>query len=102
MKKGIVFLGAMFALVFLSSCTTVGVVTPKAFPGADKIFSVNDEGTVNIKGVDLKSEPTHWLYVQCEHWAGCYMRCQGPIGTCKEVANKSELEISHTASVNGP
>lgn len=118
MKKGMVLLGTMIALFFLNSCASgdaccntkekpvkhiiipEGAVIPQTFPGADKIFNVNSAGTVEVIGNDTKSQPMHWLFVSCEHWSGCYMRCQGPKKTCESIATKSDLKVSHIDSNN--
>ncbi|MZH06062.1 MAG: hypothetical protein F3743_11835 [Nitrospinae bacterium] len=97
MNKGMVLLGTLLVLFFLTSCTT-GTVVPKAFPGSAEMFKVNDLGTVEVKGHDLNNQPMHWVFVDCPHWSGCYMRCQGPQKTCASIATKSDLKVSHINS----
>ena len=98
MNKGIVLLGAISALFLFTSCASNHAGVPKAFPGSPEIFNVNNEGTVEVKVDNLKNQPIHWVFVNCNHWSGCYMRCQGPIKTCKSIAKKSSLDISHILS----
>ena len=98
MNKGIVLLGTILALVLFTSCASNHAAIPKAFPGSPEIFNVNNEGTVEVKVDNLKNQPIHWVFVNCNHWSGCYMRCQGPAKTCKSIATKSGLKISHTLS----
>lgn len=95
MNKGIVLLGTIFALFFLTSCASDGTVVPKAFPGSAELFKVNDEGTVQVKGYDMKDQSIHWVFVSCDYWSGCYMRCQGPANTCKDIAKKSDLDVAY-------
>ena len=95
MNKGTVLLEAMFALFFLTSCASNGTVVAKAFPGSAEIFKVTDEGTVEVKGDDMKDQSVHWVFVECDYWSGCYMRCQGPIKTCKSIVTKSGLDIAY-------
>ena len=95
MNKGIVLLGAISALFIFTSCASNHAAIPKAFPGSPEIFNVNNEGTVEVKVGNLKNQPIHWVFVNCNHWSGCYMRCQGPAKTCKSIAKKSGLKISH-------
>ena len=95
MNKGIVLLGAICALFLFTSCASNHAAVPKAFPGSPEIFNVNNEGTVEVKIDNLKNQPIHWVFVNCNHWSGCYMRCQGPAKTCKSIAKKSGLKISH-------
>tara|TARA_B100001123_G_C14789645_1_gene819890 strand:+ start:179 stop:481 length:303 start_codon:yes stop_codon:yes gene_type:complete len=95
MNKGIVFLG--FILVFLlTSCASYSPAVPRHFEGSSKMFELSSNGTVKVKIGDLKNQPVHWIFVRCAHWSGCYMQCQGPVITCKSIAKKSGLEISHT------
>ena len=93
MKKVMVLLKAMLILLFLTSCASQGTTVPKAFIGSAKIFQVDDTGTVKVKGYNLKYEPTHWAFVHCDYWSGCYMRCQGPKKICKSIAEKSDLKV---------
>ena len=96
MNKGIVLIGAISALLIFTSCASNHAAVPKAFPGSPEIFKVNNKGTVEVKGDNLKNQPMHWVFVNCNHWSGCYMRCQGRAKTCKSIAKKSGLKISHT------
>jgi hypothetical protein len=98
MNKGTVLLGAMLALFFSTSCASNKTVVPKEFPGSAEIFKVNDEGTLEVKGYDMKDQSVHWVFVECDYWSGCYIRCQGPVKNCKSIATKSELKISHIQS----
>jgi len=93
MNKGMVFLGTIFVLFFLTSCTSTGTVVPKAFPGSAELFKVNNAGTVEVKGYIKEDQPMHWVFVECENQLrGCYMRCQGPKKICKSIATKSGLK----------
>ena len=98
MNKGIVLLGAISALFIFTSCASNHAAVPKAFPDSPKIFKVNNAGTVEVKIDNIKKQPMHWIFVSCNHWSGCYMRCQGPAKTCKSIATRSGLKISHTLS----
>ena len=95
MNKGIVLLGAISVLFIFTSCASNHAGVPKAFPGSPEIFNVNNKGTVEVKVDNIKNQPMHWVFVNCNHWSGCYMRCQGPAKTCKNIAKKSGLKISH-------
>ena len=95
MNKGPVLLGVILAFFILTSCASNETVVPKSFPGADKIYSVKNDGTLEVKGYDMKSQPIHWVFVQCAYWSGCYMRCQGPVKTCKNIAKKFNLSVSY-------
>jgi len=95
MNKGTILLGAILALFFLTSCASNGTVVPKSFSGSAEIFKVSDEGTVEVKGYDMKDQPSHWVFVRCNYWSGCYMRCQGPVKICKSIATKSDLDVAY-------
>tara|TARA_B100000686_G_C16457864_1_gene795541 strand:- start:151 stop:492 length:342 start_codon:yes stop_codon:yes gene_type:complete len=94
MNKGIVFLGIILAFL-LTSCASHSPAVPKHFKGSSKLFEVSSNGTVKVKISNLIDQPMHWIFVRCEHWSGCYMQCQGPLMTCKRIAKKSGLKISH-------
>ena len=94
MKNGIVGLGIILAFL-LTSCASNPPAVPKNFEGSSKIFKVSSNGTVKVKATNLKDTPMHWVFVHCAHWSGCYMRCQGPVRTCKSIAKKLGLKVAH-------
>ena len=98
MKKTIELTLIVFAISFLTSCTSNGIALPKTIPGTVKTYTVNQEGMVEILGHNIKNEPKHWLYIRCNHWSGCYMRCQGKINFCKKVARDSEFPVDYIVS----
>lgn len=101
MKRGMLLIFIVLAISFLSSCASNGIVLPKTVPGAVKTYTVNSEGTVEMLGQDMLTQPKHWLYVRCNHWSGCYMRCQGEINSCKKVAKDSKFEVDYVVSPTG-
>ena len=94
MNKGIVLLGIILALL-LTSCVSNSPAVPRYFEASSKIFEVSSNGTIKVKISNLEDQPVHWIFVHCAHWSGCYMQCQGPVITCKSIAKKSGLKISH-------
>ncbi len=98
MKKGLKLILIVFVLSFLASCAAKGITLPKTIPGAVKTYTVNEEGTVEILGQDMTPHPKHWLYVRCDHWSGCYMRCQGKINSCKKIATDSDFLVDYVIS----
>ena len=94
MNKGNVFLGIILAFL-LNSCASNSPAVPKPFEGSSKIFEVSSNGTVKVKSSNLKDQPTHWVFVHCAHWSGCYMRCQDPVIICKSIVKKLGLKISY-------
>ena len=93
MKKGIVLLGIALAF-FLTSCASNPPAVPRPFEGSSKIFNVSSNGTVKVKGSNSKDQSMHWVFVRCVHWSGCYLLCQGPLITCKNIAKKLDLKIT--------
>ena len=59
MKKTIGLTLIVFAVSFLTSCASNGLVLPKTIPGTIKTYTVNQEGTVEILGQDIKTKPMH-------------------------------------------
>ena len=93
MKKRKVFLGTVLVIFFLTSCSSTQTIVPKAFPGSDELFKVNNAGTVVVKGYNKEEQPMHWVFVECENiLRGCYMRCQGPKNICQSISSKSGLK----------
>ena len=63
MNKGLLLIGVILALFILTSCASNETVVPKSFPGADKIYSVNHDGTLEVKSYDMKvSQYTGYLF----------------------------------------
>jgi len=63
MNKGRLLIGVILALFILTSCASNETVVPKSFPGADKIYSVNHDGTLEVKSYDMKvSQYTGYLF----------------------------------------
>ena len=91
----------VFAIFFLTSCASNSIILPKTLHGMVKTYTVNDKGTVEILGQDMTTEPMHWLYVKCDHWSGCYMRCQGKVKSCKKVVIDNKLDVDYIFSDNG-
>ena len=94
MNKGIIFLGIILAFL-LTSCASNSPAVPRYFEGSSEIFEVINNGTVKVKTGNLKDQPMNWVFVDCGYWSGCYMQCQGPVNTCKRIAKKLDLKISH-------
>ena len=98
-RMGLVLM--FFAIYFLTSCASHDIILPKTIQGEVKTYTVNEQGTVIILGQSVLLEPMHWLYVECEHWSGCYIRCKGKINSCKKVANYFKLEVNYSFSDTG-
>ena len=57
----------------------------------DKI-DLND--TVQIKGEDTHSISRWWIDVECDYWAGCFMRCDGSKQQCRKLAEDSNFTVN--------
>ena len=97
MKKGMELILLVFAISFLTSCGP-SIIMPKTIQGSVKTYNVNNQGTVEIIGQEILNGTKHWIFVNCDHWSGCYIRCQGKLKSCKKVATDSKLEIEYTSS----
>jgi len=49
-------------------------------------------GAVLINNTLPEDMKRHWVYIKCEHWAGCYMRCIGRLNACENLAETVSWE----------
>ena len=56
---------------------------------SDVSYEIVDETTVVTKSDNGRQ----WIYVDCEYWAGCFMRCDGASSQCKQLAKDSNFSI---------
>ena len=52
-------------------------------------YKIVDETTV----VEKKDNGRQWIYVGCDYWAGCFMRCDGASNQCNQLAKDSKFSI---------
>jgi len=57
----------------------------------DKI-DLND--TVVIRGEEKHSVSRWWIDVECDYWAGCFMRCDGSKQQCRKLAEDSSFTVN--------
>ncbi len=96
MKGKIIFLGLVVSIFHLSSCSTT-LIKPEGSIGSVnyRVTSENrSEKTVEIIAQG-KNKFSHWLYLNCDHVFGCYMRCEGPINSCMEVATLAKFDMKY-------
>lgn len=96
MRKKIVFLSLVVLIFYLSSCSTI-LIKPKGSIGSVnyRITGENhSEKTVEIIAQE-KNELSHWVYLGCDYIFGCYMRCEGPINSCMEVATLTKFGMKY-------
>ena len=93
MKKGFVLLFIILASL-LTACAANPPAVPRFFEGSSKLFKVSSNGTIKVKSSNLKDQPINWIFVRCAHWSGCYMVCQGPLITCKNIVKNSGLKLA--------
>ena len=43
-------------------------------------------GAVVIDNTRPEDMKRHWVFISCDHWAGCYMRCIGKLKACEKLA----------------
>ena len=47
---------------------------------------IDQNKTAVIENRSNYSSGRWWIDVECDHWAGCFMRCDGPKKQCKKLA----------------
>ena len=52
-------------------------------------YKIIDETTV----LENENNGRQWIYVDCDYWAGCFMRCDGASNQCKQLAKDSKFSI---------
>ena len=96
MRKKNIFLGLVVSIFCLSSCSAI-LIEPEGSIGSVnyRVTSANHgEKTVEILAQE-KNELSHWLYLRCNYIFGCYMRCEGPINSCMEVATLAKFDMKY-------
>ena len=83
----------MFVIVILL-LASAGCFYPKAERASGELVSdinymIIDETTV-IPDSDVNRQ---WIYVDCDYWAGCFMRCDGSSKKCNQLAKDSKFSI---------
>ena len=88
-KAGNFILTVAFVFVLSAGCF---------YPKAERVTGelVSDVNYKIIDGtavVDSEDNARQWIYVDCEYWAGCFMRCDGESNQCKQLAKDSNFSI---------
>ena len=99
MREKIIFLGLVVSIFCLSSCSVI-LIKPKDFIGSVNYRVTGEnhsERTVEIIGQG-KNKLSHWLYLNCDYIFGCYMRCEGPINSCMEVATLTKFGMKYVVT----
>ena len=50
--------------------------------------------TATIENRSNFSSGRWWIDVECDHWTGCFMRCDGPKKQCKKLAEDSSFTVN--------
>ena len=74
----------------------------KGYPKAERISGklVSDikhevvDGTAIIEDRAKHSSSRWWVDVRCDHWASCFMRCDGPKQQCRKLAEDSNFTVN--------
>ncbi len=64
----------------------VAPATVFADSGSDDKGYTIFKGSVLINDTLPEDMKRHWVYMKCDHWAGCYMRCIGRLNACEYIA----------------
>ena len=93
-KVGIKSIKFIFIGIALISLTVAGCFYPKAERvGGELVSEVKYEIVDETTVVDDSDNGRQWIYVDCDYWAGCFMRCDGKSAQCKQLAKDSNLSI---------
>ena len=84
----------LMSVIAVASISSAGCFYPKAERGPGELvsdigFKIIDETTV----VEKSDNGRQWIYVDCDYWAGCFMRCDGASNQCKQLAKDSHFSI---------
>ena len=55
-------------------------------------FSIQDQQVV-VPPENSNPRITHWLFIECDYWAGCYMPCRGTLEACLKVAHDARWTV---------
>ena len=74
----------------------------QGYPKAERISGklVSDikhevvDGTAIIEDRANHSSGRWWIGVECDHWASCFMRCDGPKQQCRKLAEDSNFTVN--------
>ena len=58
------------------------------------IDAIDLNDTVLIKGEEKHLTSRWWIDVECDHWASCFMRCDGSKKQCRKLAEDSNLTVN--------
>ena len=79
------------AVVLVAS---VGCFYPKAERAPGELVSDVNYEIVNETTVVAESDNgRQWIYIDCNYWAGCFMRCDGSSSQCNQLAKDSNFSI---------
>lgn len=80
----------LIAVCLLNLCLIFG--TPVDSQADDDKGYTIVEGSVVINNTIPDDMKRHWVFIKCDHWAGCYMRCIGKLNACEKLAQKVAWE----------
>lgn len=78
---------ALFLAILIS-----GFVTGVSAQERGKDYSIGDHEVLTPPKNEDESYK-HWLFVECDHWAGCYMPCKGTLKQCLNIAHKANWTV---------
>ncbi len=80
------FAVCLFSLGLFSGTPTLALADEnQASVRPDIRYTIN-KGSVLINDTRPEDMKRHWVFVTCDHWAGCYMRCIGKLNSCENLA----------------
>lgn len=87
----ILLLFAILVVLFAAS----GCLYPKAETLPGTMTSNVDYEVVDDTAVieERRMSGRWWVNVECDYWAGCFMRCDGSEQQCRQLANDAQLTV---------
>ena len=84
----------LMSVIAVASMSSAGCFYPKAerVPG-ELVSAIDFESVDETTVVDKGNNRRQWIYVDCDYWAGCFMRCDGASNQCKQLAEDSHFSI---------
>ena len=85
-RVSLIVVGLLSLCLFFGGVSAAFADNGRAVGSDEKYWDVI-KGSVVIQNTEPKNMKRHWVFVKCDHWAGCYMRCVGKLSICEKLAD---------------
>ena len=79
--------------IALALLMNTGCFYPKAERVSGELVSDVQYQIIDETTVVEDNDSRQWIYIDCDYWAGCFMRCDGASTQCKQLAKDSNFSI---------